>query len=455
MTASNSTGVFRVWGKDQRSGVTTADGSATTISTMATGAKAVRFSLHLYLTAYTSGTATYTLSWTENSIAKSINVAASASNTPKTTTALAWPDDSTNVTIQLTGPFVATATIEAVVEVEQEGDFLLYVNDPNGLTQTAIDNAVSSGYTGIYLDANVTYTVSSTLKLGNSGGTEQPFILRSTMYGGAAAGDTDTPPANYINLTMTTGDGIHIPDNAAKVRLEGVAIVGNTTGACVHINGARESGLDNCYVKNTHSGSGYAVVIDASTGGADAEDNDSSQCYFKGWRALGIGVSDVTFHSNDCLWTAITTSGVDSGVYHVAGGNHTFIDWYDRSNPTTAAFNQTGGVAVLIGGEDKTTTTGGNAILLSGGQLWIRHRRITNAGATTDVSNTGGDLYLNGVQADPTTGYVLLQTGGTVTIGRDCYSTGATFTSNGGSIYYPTTTAHGVTPVGTGTLKAY
>lgn len=450
MTASNATGVLRVWGKDQRSAVTTADSSAVTVATMATGAKAVRLTVHLNLIAYTSGTVTYTVSWTENGHSKSLSVAASALNTPQTTTGMPWPDDSTAVTVQVTGTFVATAVVETVVEVLQEKDFLLYVNDPNGLTQTAIDNAVSAGYTGIYLDANVTYNVSSTLTLGASGGVKQPFILRSTMYGGSRYGSKDVPPANYISLSGVT-DGIHIPDGATKVRLEGIAVIGTASNACVHINGAQESGLDNCYVKNTTSGSGYAVVIDASTGGGRPESNVSSRCFFKGWRGLGIGITDVTYKPGDSLWNAITTDGADSGVYLADGGNNVFLNWYDRSGPSVAAFNQTGGVAILIGGEDYNSAAA-NDIALSGGQLWIERRAITGGGGTIDVDVTGGDLYLYGVRSNS---YNVTQTNGTVTIGRDTYSSSATFTCNGGTMFYPAKSAHGKTPGGTGTVTSY
>ena len=450
MTASNATGVLRVWGKDQRSAVTGADVSPITVATMSTGPKAVRLTLHLNLTAYASGTVTYTVTWTENGHSKSLSVAASALNSPQTTTGMPWPDDSTTVTVQVTGTFAATAAVETTVEVLQEADFLLYVNDPNGLTQAAIDDAVSSGYTGIYLDANVTYAVTSTLTLGASGGTNQPFILRSTMYGGSRYGSRDVPPAHYISISGVT-DGIHVPDGATKVRLEGVAVIGTASGACVHLNGAQESGLDSCYVKNTTNGSGYAVVVDASSGGGRPEGNTSSRCFFKGWRALGIGVSDVTYKPGNSLWNAITTDGVESGVYLADGGNNVFLNWYDRSGPSVAAFNQVGGVAIVIGGEDYNSAVA-NDIALSGGQLWIERRAITGGGGTVDVSVTGGDLYLYGVRSNS---YNVTQSNGTVTIGRDTYSASATFTCNGGTMFYPTKSAHGKTPGGSGTITAY
>ena len=321
------------------------------------------------------------------------------------------------------------------------------------LTQTDINNAVSGGFSGIYLNPTVTWNVASKLVIG--GGTNQPFILRSSMYGGSGYGDKNTPPAHYVNLTMTTGDGIQIPDNAAKVRFEGIGIIGTVTGACVHINGARQSGLDNCYVENLSTTVGsYAVIIDSSTGGADAEDNDSHFCYFTGgYGGLGIGINDVTFHSNDCVWIGITTHGGVYGVNHVAGGNHTFINWYDRSNPSGACF-QSAGEVTIFGGEDRNTTVGGYAISVIAGECWLVRRAVTQAGATTDISVTGGTLYMEGVRSNS---LKLLQTAGVVYLGRDCYLENGAYVCNGGTIYYPSVgpTITALPPTGTGTKTAY
>lgn len=321
------------------------------------------------------------------------------------------------------------------------------------LTQTDINNAVTGGYAGIYLDPLTNWTVSSKLVIG--GGSNYPFVLKSFMYGGAGYGDKDTPPFHYIDLTMSTGDGIQIPDNAAKVRFEGIGIIGTVTGACVHINGARMSGTSECYIKNESTAAGsYALVIDTSTGGADAEDNYFRGCYFKGgYGALGIGLNDSTFHSNDCLWDAITTSGGTYGVNHQAGGNHTFINWYDRSNPSATCF-LSNSICTVFGGEDRNTTTGGTALTVTGGECWWYKRSVTQAGATTDISVTGGTLYLGGIRSNS---MKLLQTAGSVVIGRDCYVNNGSYVCNGGTIYYPTVMPNNsaMPPTGSGTITSY
>lgn len=108
--------VQRSKGVDNRSGVTSVDGSPITLYTSTAANQLYRASLHLNATAYTSGTATYTLAWTENSVSKTRAITAAAANTPAFDNFLIKPDNATAITAQLTGPFSATVTLATTVE---------------------------------------------------------------------------------------------------------------------------------------------------------------------------------------------------------------------------------------------------------------------------------------------------------------------------------------------------
>jgi len=66
-------------------------------------------------TAFTSGTATYTMTYTENGVSQTIPVTATVINVVSGVRRLIQPDPSTNITVQLTGAFVATVRLSAAV----------------------------------------------------------------------------------------------------------------------------------------------------------------------------------------------------------------------------------------------------------------------------------------------------------------------------------------------------
>jgi len=106
-----------LYGRDNRSGLTAADGAATTLYAVPAGAgQLFRITADIFATAFTSGTATYTITWTQNGGARTLVVTATALNTLGTATDLINPDASTNVTAQLTGTFTATVTVAGLVE---------------------------------------------------------------------------------------------------------------------------------------------------------------------------------------------------------------------------------------------------------------------------------------------------------------------------------------------------
>ncbi len=103
-------------GLDNRQGVTVPDSSPITLYTTTAAGQVYKLSLRLNATAYTSGTATYTLKWTENGIALSLAVSTAAASTPSSSSTLIQPDNGTAITVQLAGTFVATLNMASVVE---------------------------------------------------------------------------------------------------------------------------------------------------------------------------------------------------------------------------------------------------------------------------------------------------------------------------------------------------
>src|SRR5205807_4817662 len=104
-------------GLDNRSGVTVVDGSPIVLFAVTAATNGLfRITADIFATAFTSGTATYTITWTENAVTRTLVVTATALNTLGTGTDLVNPDASTNITAQLTGVFTATVKVAGVVE---------------------------------------------------------------------------------------------------------------------------------------------------------------------------------------------------------------------------------------------------------------------------------------------------------------------------------------------------
>ncbi len=116
----NGLGVPAIYGLDARVGLTAADGAAITLYAVpATANPRFVLAVSLVCQAYTSGTGTYTLTWTDpNGTTHTLTVSLSA-------TGQAWPTvpmlevavkPSTNITGQLTGTFVGTFDPHASVK---------------------------------------------------------------------------------------------------------------------------------------------------------------------------------------------------------------------------------------------------------------------------------------------------------------------------------------------------
>jgi len=104
-------------GIDNRTGVTVADGSPITLYTAGAGLVQVyRVNTEIVAHAFTSGTATLTVTWTENSVSQTAVVTATALNVVTGIVRLAMPDAGTTITVQLTGSFTATVRVATVIE---------------------------------------------------------------------------------------------------------------------------------------------------------------------------------------------------------------------------------------------------------------------------------------------------------------------------------------------------
>src|SRR4029077_3846212 len=116
-TAGNESGSPIFVGFNNRHGLTTDDGSPVLLYISTTSTTELHWvAIHLFVTAYTSGTVTYTLAWTENGVSKTRAITGAALNAFSEDEVLICPDASTNVTIQRTGGATATVTAAAIIQ---------------------------------------------------------------------------------------------------------------------------------------------------------------------------------------------------------------------------------------------------------------------------------------------------------------------------------------------------
>lgn len=109
-------GMPAIYGLDNRTGLTGADGAPLTLYTTVAANNIFRISADIFATAAVTGTATYTIKWTENATSQSMAVTATAINTLGTQSNLIRPDNATTITAQLTGVFTGTFTVVGLVE---------------------------------------------------------------------------------------------------------------------------------------------------------------------------------------------------------------------------------------------------------------------------------------------------------------------------------------------------
>ncbi len=109
-------GVPALYGLDNRTGCTAADGVATTLYTTAAANQIYRVSADIFATAAVTGTANYTITWTENGTTQTSTVSATAINVLGTATNMIRPDNGTAITAQLLGTFTGTFSVVGTVE---------------------------------------------------------------------------------------------------------------------------------------------------------------------------------------------------------------------------------------------------------------------------------------------------------------------------------------------------
>jgi hypothetical protein len=101
---------------DQRTGLTGADASATTLFTATVAGHELEAIISIVCTVYTSGTPIYVLKWTEGGVNFQIQGTVDATG-PFRDFAEIQPDNGTSVTVQLTGTFVATVDVAGSAKV--------------------------------------------------------------------------------------------------------------------------------------------------------------------------------------------------------------------------------------------------------------------------------------------------------------------------------------------------
>lgn len=305
---------------------------------------------------------------------------------------------------------------------------LQYLTGGGQITTAMVTSAIAAGYQGIYLDARFVWNAAG-LVLQDI----QNFTIESRMTGSIGYNATITYDTNGYVQTGSGADGIQIfgtvGAGASGITFRGVSLVGSNTNAVLHAGGRhRRMHVENCFIYNTNNAVGaYGLIDDTQLNNANGEDNTLLGCSIAGaYAAIGIGINDQAQHVNDSVWADITTSG---GVYAIVmnnGGNHQFINYYDRSHSTTATVYNHGGHIIFIGGEngndgttggitylqdsanantvlrDATITAGAsspsNILNLSSGNFSLLGKMRSNNACTLNV--TGGTLYL----ADPASG---------------------------------------------------
>lgn len=114
--ATAGLGVPALYGIDNRTGRTTADGAPITLYTSTAANQVYRISADIFATAAVTGTANYTIAWTENSTAQAMTTTSTAINVLGTVSNIIRPDNATTITAQLTGTFTGTFSVVGIIE---------------------------------------------------------------------------------------------------------------------------------------------------------------------------------------------------------------------------------------------------------------------------------------------------------------------------------------------------
>lgn len=281
-----------------------------------------------------------------------------------------------------------------------------YITGGGMITPTTITAAQGLGYTGLFLDPQFVWTISSG---GLSFKGIQDFTIESKMRASVGWSGNVQTQTGYIN-TGTSADGIMLfGDTGAEcqgITFRELVFIGANTNAVIHNGGrARSIRFIDCFAQNTSHATGYAFITDAGLGTTayNSEDLYSENLQLVAWIPLGLGINNPSQNDNDSLWINLTTYSQDglgtfgpSAINAVAGTNHTFINAYDRSQPTLGTYTNSGAKMVFLGGEDDNQT-GGPAHLISGsGQTIVQNRLVTGGTSAATISMSGGTFIMRG-----------------------------------------------------------
>lgn len=272
------------------------------------------------------------------------------------------------------------------------------------ITTSNITAAQTAGYTGMFLDPTAVWHLGGVVFNGI-----QNFTIESRMIGSIGWNGGVVVPSGYID-TGSGQDGIQVyaatPGGATATQgiiFRNCVFQGSNTRAVIHFGGGqRKCGLVDCLVNNTNSAAGaYAVVHDTALSDNNGEDNIFSFTGGGGlagaYAALGIGIGDQTQHVNDTWYYGLVTHGGTYSINHAIGGNHTFHEFYDRSNPSTATVLNSGGGRMTFRGGEHQNSTGLSFQQTGSGNIIVDTGAITQTGAaTTTVNISAGNFIMRG-----------------------------------------------------------
>lgn len=265
------------------------------------------------------------------------------------------------------------------------------------ITATTINNAITAGAQGIFLDPRYVWDMSGLTINGISN-----FTIASAMMGSIGwTGGITYNTTGYIKTdSVVAADGIKVFSSApGTARTQGIVFrgcvfVGSHSNAVIHFGGGqRRCGVVDCLIYNTSAAPGsYGMQIDTAL-----SDNNSENGIFDwgggggvagGYGALGLGLGDQTQHCNDTLFHSLTTSAGTYSINAATSSNNTFTNWYDRSSPATANILNAG-VLTFIGGEDLNNS---GLSYSTSGTTTIWNRLLTNGNITCN----GGNVVFRG-----------------------------------------------------------
>ena len=117
--STSGTGVPPIYGLDNRTGLTAADTSATTLYTTTAASQVYRVTARVFGKSGTISSAVYTIGWTEGGTSMTETVSISAVSTMDSAVFLLQPDDGKAITVQLTTLSGTSPVVDVAATLEQ------------------------------------------------------------------------------------------------------------------------------------------------------------------------------------------------------------------------------------------------------------------------------------------------------------------------------------------------